>query len=208
MCVTCQPCANSQGWSYTWDSRSPGVTVTTGTPIVSMTISNDDAGYARLLAWIGPHRTADRRVDRGRPQLRCRTRPAVTAAGLMVIECEQPTARPDAERASSDPIDAHLAVVRHCVTTSSLPTPRADSDHEALRILLGARRDLSICHASRTNRLRAALGGVDTDRQHARAAPTDTTLAAHICRRRASRRQDVPKVGRRTSMKRCSQPAR
>lgn len=52
---------------------------------------------------------------------------AVAAAGLMVIECEQPHRKTRRGKGKSDPIDAHLAVLTalRC-DLQRLPTPRAD----------------------------------------------------------------------------------
>ena len=101
-----------------------------------------------------------------------------------------------AGKGKSDPIDAHLAVLAALrLDADRLPTPRADGDREALRILLGAGQELTTASTAQTNRLRALLlGGDDTDRQLARAALTDTRLAS-LSRRRppreASREQAV-----------------
>ena len=66
----------------------------------------------------------------------------------------------------SDPIDAHLAVLAALrLDADRLPIPRADGDREALRILLGARHELTTTNTAQTNRLRALLlAGDDTDR--------------------------------------------
>ena len=98
---------------------------------------------------------------------------ALTAAGLPVIESEQPPARHAAGRGKSDPIDAHLAVLSALrLDADRLPTPRVDGDREALRILLGARHDLTVASTAQTNRLRALLlgGDDDADRDLARGA--------------------------------------
>jgi len=64
---------------------------------------------------------------------------AITAAGLEVIESEQPHRRTRRGRGKSDAIDAHLAVLAAlALDADRLPTPRADGDREALRILLSA----------------------------------------------------------------------
>ena len=86
-----------------------------------------------------------------------------------------------------------LAALR--LDADRLPTPRADGDREALRILLGARQEMTTASTAQTNRLRALLlGGDDTDRQYARDPLTDTRLAG-LARRRppreASREQAV-----------------
>jgi hypothetical protein len=62
------------------------------------------------------------------------------------------------------------------LNTEKLPTPRADGDREALRILLCARQELTTTSTAQTNRLRALLrDGDDTDRRLTRARFTDTT---------------------------------
>jgi transposase len=121
---------------------------------------------------------------------------AAAAAGLVVLECEQPHRNTRRGKGKSDPIDAHLAVLTALrLNADRLPTPRADGDREALRILLGARQELTTTSTAQTNRLRALLlGGDDTDRQLARGPLTDTRLAS-LARRRppreASREQAV-----------------
>jgi transposase len=114
---------------------------------------------------------------------------------LTVVEIERPR-RGERRRGKSDPIDAHLAALHALrLDADRLPTPRADGDREALRILLSARQELTTASTAQTNRLRALLlGGDDTDRQLARAALTETRLAG-LARRRppreASREQAV-----------------
>jgi transposase len=110
---------------------------------------------------------------------------ALSAAGLPVIECEQPARKTRRGRGKSDPIDAHLAVLTALqLDADRLPTPRADGTREALRILLGVRQELTTTTTAQTNRLRALLlSGPDRDRDISRARLTDTTLAA-LARRR------------------------
>jgi transposase len=60
----------------------------------------------------------------------------LTAAGVQVIECEQPARKDRRGRGKSDAIDAHLAVLFALrQDTAKLATPRADGLREALRIL-------------------------------------------------------------------------
>jgi transposase len=121
---------------------------------------------------------------------------AAATAGLAVIEAEQPTRKHRRGKDKSDRIDAHLAVLYALgLDADKLPTPRADGDREALRILLCARQELTTTATGQTNRLRALLrDGEDTDRRLARARLTDTVLAS-LARRRlpahASRQQAV-----------------
>ena len=86
-----------------------------------------------------------------------------------------------------------LAALR--LDADRLPIPRADGDREALRILLGARQELTMTSTAQTNRLRALLlAGDDTDRDLARGRLTDPDLAALARRRQpreASREQAV-----------------
>ena len=113
---------------------------------------------------------------------------AAAAAGLIVLECEQPARTTRRGKGKSDPIDAHLAVLAALrLDADRLPIPRADGDREALRILLGARQELTTASTAQTNRLRALLlGGDDTDRHLARGTLTDTRLTS-LARRRPPR---------------------
>jgi transposase len=88
------------------------------------------------------------------------------AAALTVVEIERPR-RGERRRGKSDPIDAHLAALHALrLDADRLPTPRADGDREALRILLGARRELTTAKPRTINRLRALLlTGSDADQR-------------------------------------------
>jgi len=98
-----------------------------------------------LLGWIIEHATSPRLVlaIEGTSSYGIGLARAVSAAGLRVIEAEQPHRRQRRGRGKSDPIEAHLAVlIALRLDAGRLPTPRADGDREALRILLGAREEL------------------------------------------------------------------
>lgn len=172
------------------DTHEVEIADATGSPIATMRISNDDAGFARLLAWIAEYAPGPRLAVslEGSRSYGIGLARALTAAGLLVIECEQPHRRTRRGRGKSDPIDAHLAVlVALRLDAGRLPVPRADGDREALRILLGTRQDITVAATAQTNRLRALLlAGDDTDRRLARAALTETGLAA-LARRRLPR---------------------
>ncbi|MGH3776300.1 MAG: IS110 family transposase [Pseudonocardiaceae bacterium] len=175
------------------DTHEVEIAYPSGTPIATITISNDSAGFAELLAWIVEHTPGPRLVVsiEGTRSYGVGLARAVAAAGLVVIECEQPHRKTRRGKGKSDPIDAHLAVLTalRC-DAERLATPRADGDREALRILLGARHDLTTAHTAATNRLRALLlGGDDTDRQTARGALSDAALVTLI-RRRSPRDAD------------------
>jgi transposase len=101
-------------------------------------------------------------------------------------------------------VRARCQRARRNLDAGRLPTPRADGDREALRILLGARHDLTTAHTAQTNRLRALLlGGDDADRQLARAALPDTVLAA-LARRRSPRDADHAQAVRHGELRRLT----
>jgi hypothetical protein len=71
------------------------------------------AGYAQLIAWIGEHAPGPRSVVsiEGTRSYGAGLSRAITAAGPVVIECEQPHRQARRGKDKSDPIDAHLAVL-------------------------------------------------------------------------------------------------
>ena len=180
------------------DTHHAELALPTGAAIATCSISNDSAGYAQLLTWIADHAPGPRLVIsiEGTRSYGAGLARAAAAAGLRVIECEQPTRARRRGKGKSDPIDAHLAVLTALqLHADKLPTPRADGDREALRILLCARQELTTSGTAQTNRLRALLrDGDDTDRRLARARLNDAVLAALARRRQpagASREQAV-----------------
>jgi transposase len=180
------------------DTHQVEIALPTGTPIATLTISNDSGGFAELLAWIFDHAPGPRLAVsiEGTRSYGVGLARAVAAGGLRVIECEQPHRKARRGKGKSDPIDAHLAVLTALgLDADRLPSPRADGDREALRILLGARHDLTTGHTAQTNRLRALLlSGEDRDRHTARTRLTTAVLTS-LARRRpppgASREQAI-----------------
>jgi transposase len=84
---------------------------------------------------------------------------ALAAAGLLVLECEQPSRRQRRGKGKSDPIDAHLAVLAALrLDAGQLPVPRVHGDREALRILLVARQEITEARTAQIRRLALALG--------------------------------------------------
>jgi len=168
------------------DSHALEIASPAGTPIATLEIDNDEPGFAQALAWILTHAPGPNIVValEGTRSYGIGLARAVQAAGLPVIEVVRPR-REDRRRGKSDPIDAHLAVLHALrMPADRLPTPRADGDREALRILLAARRDLTLTKTAQINRLRALLlGGDDTDRAVARGALTEVRVRT-IARRR------------------------
>ena len=168
------------------DTHALEMTAPTGATIATLTIPNDDAGFAEALEWIADHAPGPRLVVglEGTRSYGIGLARALQSAGLVVVEVERPR-RPDRRRGKSDPIDAHLAALHVLrLDADRLPTPRADGDREALRILLGARRELTTTRTKQINRLRALLlTGDEADRRLSRGTFSDTQLTA-ISRRR------------------------
>src|SRR5664279_865155 len=158
-----------------------------GAVIAQLQVANSSAGFAQLLAWIGEHAPGPRVVVavEGTRSYGIGLTRALTAAGLQVIECEQPARKDRRGRGKSDAIDAHLAVLFALRQDAErLPTPRADGTREALRILLAARQEMVTTSTGQINRLRALLlSGEDGERQASRAALTDAALST-LARRR------------------------
>jgi len=164
------------------DSHEVEIADSAGKPITTMRIGNDSAGFAQLLAAIAEAAPGPRVAVclEGSRSYGIGLARALAAAGLVVIECEQPSRRQRRGKGKSDPIDAHLAVLAALrLDAGRLPRPRGDGDREALRILLVARQEITVAATAQTNRLRALLlAGDDTDRQAARKTLTGTALTA------------------------------
>ncbi len=163
------------------DTHEAEIADANGTPIATVQIRNDSAGFATLLTWIAEHAPGPRIVVsvEGTRSYGVGLARALGAAGVTVLECEQPARSHRRGRGKSDPIDAHLAVLAALrMDATRLPAMRADGDREALRILLGARQDLVVSSTAQTNRLRALLlSGGDGERQSARGPLTAAALA-------------------------------
>ena len=110
---------------------------------------------------------------------------AVRELGLPVIELERPARAERRGRGKSDALDAVLGARKALgLDADALPTPRADGDREALRILLVARREMTREKTAKTNRLVALLRtGSDSDRDLVRTRLTGPVLT-RIARRR------------------------
>jgi len=170
------------------DFHEVEIALPTGAPIAVCSISNDTTGYAEMLAWIVEHTPGPRLVVsiEGSRSYGLGVARAVSAAGLTVIECEQPARKVRRGKGKSDSIDAHLAVLTALQLDSSrLPVPRADGDREALQILLGARDELTVAVTAQTPAARAAV-----DRRRHR--PTTRSGPVH---RRHPRRAGPPPPG-------------
>src|SRR5215472_10721545 len=164
------------------DTHEVEIADAAGKPITTMRVGNDNAGFAQLLAAIAEAVPGQRVAVclEGSRSYGIGLARALAAAGLLVIECEQPGRRQRRGKGKSDPIDAHLAVLAALrMDTGRLPVPRADGDREALRILLVARQEIAAAATAQASRLRALLlTGNDHDRCAARRALSKTALAA------------------------------
>jgi transposase len=148
--------------------------------IATTQVSNTSAGFAELVTWTRAHAPGPAvmaGVEGTRSYGRGLTA-ALAAAGITVVEVEQPKRR-DRRKGKSDPIDAHVAALAVLRTdTTRLTQPRADGDREALRILLVAREEMTTLHTAQNNRLKDLLrAGDDTDKALAR-----RSLTLHVLR--------------------------
>jgi transposase len=180
------------------DTHEVEIADRTGKPITTMQVGNDSAGFAQLLAAIAtvvPGRRLAVCIEGSRGYGIGLAR-ALAAAGLLVIEAEQPRRKQRRGKGKSDPIDAHLAVLAALrLEANRVAVPRGDGDREALRILLVARQEITVACTGQASRLRALLlAGDDTDRRAARKTLSKTALAALAGRElpaNASREQAV-----------------
>jgi len=108
------------------DTHQVEIALPNGALIAVTTISNDSSGYAELLAWIVDHAPGPRLVVsiEGTRSYGVGLARAAAAAGLIVLECEQPHRNTRRGKGKSDPIDAHLAVLTALrLNADRLPTP-------------------------------------------------------------------------------------
>ncbi len=188
------------------DSHALEMITQTGATIATVTVSNDESGFAAALAWIAEYAPGPRLVVglEGTRSYGIGLARAVEAAGIAVVEVERPRRR-DRRRGKSDPIDSHLAALQVLrLSVERLPTPRADGDREALRILLSARREITTARTRQINRLRALLlAGDDADRDLARGTLTDNRLTT-IARRRGTKGDTTEHAVRRAETRRLA----
>jgi transposase len=174
------------------DTHTLQIALPSGVAVATATFANTPAGLAAAVAWIVEHAPGPRIVVglEGTRSYGVALGRVLTGAGLPVVEVERPARADRRGRGKSDEIDARHAVLAVlAMDTTRLPTPRADGDREALRILLTARRDLTTSKTAWANQLTALLrGGDDTDRELlGRGGWTQTTLT-RLTRRHAGGR--------------------
>jgi transposase len=170
------------------DTHTLEITTSTGATLATTTVTNTAEGTAQALAWIAEQAPGQRVVAavEGSRSYGVGLSRALSTAGLPVIEIEQPHRR-ERRRGKSDSIDAHLAAIHALrLDVDRLPTPRADGDREALRILLVARLELTTTKTRAINQLRALLiTGDAQDRQLNRPGQLSGEHLRRIIRRRA-----------------------
>ncbi len=89
-----------------------GIARPSGAVIAACTIRSTSAGYAQLLAWISGHAPGPRLAAciEGTRSYGAGLARAAAAAGLLVIECEQPARKARRGKGTPGPAGAHLAV--------------------------------------------------------------------------------------------------
>jgi transposase len=177
-----------------------------GATITTLTIDNDDAGFADVLVWITDHAPGPRLVIglEGTRSFGIGLARALASTGFTVVEVER-SLRAKRRRGKSDPIDAHRAA-EHVLRMDAdrMPTPRADGDREALRILVSARSEIAVTKTRQICRLKALLlAGDDADRMLARGALTTPRLQA-VARRRGTGNDTIQAAVRRAEARRLA----
>lgn len=178
-----------------------------GATLSVICVDNDEAGFAEAIRWMRQHAPGPRMLVglEGTRSHGIRLARTLTRAGFDVTEVERPRREQRRGRGKSDPIDAHLAALAVLrLDTDRLPTPRADGDREALRILLASRRELAETQTRQKNQLTALLRtGTDQDRALTHSQYTATRLRA-IARRRASSSETREHAIRRSEARRLA----
>jgi len=119
------------------DTHHAEIAHPSGAVIAACSIPSTSTGYAQLLAWASEHAPGPRLVIsiEGTRSYGAGLARAAAAAGLMVIECEQPTRKTRRGKGKSDPIDAYLAALA--------ALPRAQLQHlQQARVLRPQPRQL------------------------------------------------------------------
>jgi len=191
------------------DSHEVEIADPAGRPIAVLRIGNDSAGFAQLLAAIAEVTPGSRVAVsiEGTRSYGIGLARALAAAGLLVIECEQPSRRQRRGKGKSDPIDAHLAVLAALrLDATRLPVPRRRRPGGAADLARRAPGDHrghhrpdqpAACLAAGRGRHRPPRRPHDPDRQSPRRAgrPPARACGRNEAGRRASK---LGKKGRRT----------
>ena len=189
------------------DTHTLQIALPSSVEIATASFATTADGLTEALSWILEHAPGPRVVVglEGTRSYGIALQRALVAAGLVVVEVERPSRKDRRGRGKSDPIDARHAVLAVlAMDADRLPTPRADGDREALRILLGARRDLTTSKTAWGNQLTALLRGGDEQDRALVGTWTQTALkrvarrrlvAGHSCEQRV-RREEATRLAR------------
>ncbi len=95
------------------DTHEAEITSPTGAVLATTQVPNTSAGFIRLLDWITEHAPGPNVVVavEGTRSYGIGLTRSLTAAGLTVLECEQPTTTARRGKGKTDAIDAHLAAL-------------------------------------------------------------------------------------------------
>jgi len=176
------------------DTHTLEMVTPVGATIATLTIDNDEAAFAAVVVWIAEHAPGPRIVVglEGTRSFGIGLARALAVGGFTVVEVER-SLRVKRRRGKSDPIDARRAA-EHVLRMDAerMPTPRADGDREALRILVSARAEIAVTKTRQICRLKALLlAGDDNDRDPSWSAPTGPT----------ARPRSTPRRTRQTTMR-------
>jgi transposase len=189
------------------DTLSAALASPTGAVLAQSEVAATTAGIGELIGWSLAQAPGPRLVFaiEGTRSYGIGLARAVTRLGIPVIELERPARTERRGRGKTDAIDAVLGARKALgLDAAKLPTPRADGDREALRILLVSRRDMTAEKTAKTNMLIALLRtGSDTERDLVRAKLTATTLT-RIARRRGHHDDTREQVIRRGEARRLA----
>jgi transposase len=171
------------------DSHALAMCNPAGVVLAQIEIPDGPGGFDQALTWIKQHAPggAEAKVVAGLEGTRSYgigLARALTQAGHLVIEVEQPRRADRRGRGKSDPIDAILAA-RHVLNlpADNTAAPRADGPREALRLLLADRRDISGGRTAHINQLRAVLlTGTTAQREMCRISDYTDTVLTRIAR--------------------------
>ena len=141
------------------DTHALELTAPSGATIATLMIGNDERGFAEAIAWVAEHAPGPRVVVglEGTRSYGIGLAPGVASRGIdRGGDRMSPSRRAAAGQVGTDR-SPHARVHGAAPRRRPAAHPRADGDREALRILLGARRDLTTAKTRTINRLRALL---------------------------------------------------
>jgi transposase len=163
------------------DTHSAAVLTAVGVVLDQLTVTADQSGQARLLAWAGQHTPGLRRawvIDGARSHGVGLTR-YLRRVGEEVIEGPRVGGQARRRGGKSDALDA-IHAARTALAASQVATPRGDGDREALRILLVCRRHYSDTRTATVNLFKSLILTADDDLRAQLRALTTAGQVAHV----------------------------